>query len=84
MSLAHGEHLIISAYHLYYQDLRLVTEELITEQCEEEFSKSIQGCSFMKAAMWALLPTPEAGDNINGNDKTSPVLGDSWLIAPVH
>lgn len=38
----------------------------------------------MKVVTWVLFFILEVGDDINGNDKKSFMLGDSWLIVLVY
>lgn len=63
----------------------VVTEDHMTDQCEEESSKSIKGCSLVEATTWGKLPLPEAGQSsLNEDVKKSPTLGKGWLTALVH
>lgn len=63
----------------------MVTEELVTEQHEEEYFRSTEGCSLMDTTMWAVSPAQGLDAHLSvKNVKKSPALGNSWLIAPVH
>ena len=84
-SLAHSEHLVAGAYHFCYKDHRLWRWKHWWQQHEEEFPRSIEGCSLMEATTWAVSPAQGLAGHLSvKNVRKSPVPGDSWLIAPVH